>query len=300
MTAMQPATPPLPPGHAVLAERGANYMWPYHVHSHACYELIIMTGHRGQLVVDDHQGSFQPGMAFLLAPGVAHSFHSEQPYPEPRWGISRPTDLSCELVYFHPRLVDPAHVPELTALAPLLSRARLGLSFAAGSEAVARVRELVQGVVATSFPPARIAGLIAALGLLAGAGGEALAEHGAASPYRDEDMIRLEALRELLRRRFREPMSLDQAALAIGVSASTVNHLLAKYARTTFLRMLSDLRLDEAKHLLRDTSDDITSIAFAAGFGSLATFNRRFRREVGVAPHEYRLQPPEPRLTPVP
>ncbi len=286
---MEHASNPIPPGCSLQAESGVNYLWPYQVHGHTCYELIIMRGHAGQLVVNDHQGQFETGTAFLIAPGIAHSFHSSQPYPEPRWGVSRPTDMALDLIYFEPRLIDPVAIPELAPLAPLLSRSRLGLRFEGG--VVERLRQVLAGILASSFPPERVAGVYAALRLLAEDGGTALSRHGVASPYRDEELARLERLRELMRRQYREPMSLDQAASAIGVSASTVNHLLAKYARTTFLRLLSDLRLDEAKRLLRTSDDDITSIAFAAGFGSLATFNRRFRRAVGIAPHDYRLQP---------
>ncbi len=47
-------------------------------------------------------------------------------------------------------------------------------------------------------------------------------------------------------------------------------------------------RLRRAAVRLCQTSDDISSIAFAAGFGDLSTFNRRFRRIIGVSPSAYR------------
>ena len=48
------------------------------------------------------------------------------------------------------------------------------------------------------------------------------------------------------------------------------------------------MRLDEAKRLLRESERDITEIAFEAGFGSLATFNRRFRADEKSTPQEFR------------
>jgi AraC family transcriptional regulator len=47
-------------------------------------------------------------------------------------------------------------------------------------------------------------------------------------------------------------------------------------------------RLGRAAILLRRTSQSISAIAFASGFGDLSTFNRRFRRVMGQSPGAYR------------
>jgi AraC family transcriptional regulator len=47
-------------------------------------------------------------------------------------------------------------------------------------------------------------------------------------------------------------------------------------------------RMKRAAVSLRRTSDNISAIAFAAGFGDLSTFNRRFQRIFGASPSAYR------------
>jgi AraC family transcriptional regulator len=47
-------------------------------------------------------------------------------------------------------------------------------------------------------------------------------------------------------------------------------------------------RLNRAAVRVRRTSESISAIAFAAGFGDLSTFNRRFQRIVGQSPSAYR------------
>jgi AraC family transcriptional regulator len=47
-------------------------------------------------------------------------------------------------------------------------------------------------------------------------------------------------------------------------------------------------RLHRAAVRLRRTDDAISAIAFDAGFNDLSTFNRRFRRLMGLAPGAYR------------
>ena len=78
---------------------------------------------------------------------------------------------------------------------------------------------------------------------------------------------------------------------------------LAQIARLSpyhFLRMFEDLtgttphqyllrnRLHRAALRLKRSGDDVSAIAFAAGFNDLSTFNRRFKKVMGVNPGAYR------------
>jgi AraC-like DNA-binding protein len=47
-------------------------------------------------------------------------------------------------------------------------------------------------------------------------------------------------------------------------------------------------RLRRAAVRLRQTTDPISGIAYEAGFGDLSTFNRRFRRIIGMTPGVWR------------
>jgi AraC family transcriptional regulator len=49
-------------------------------------------------------------------------------------------------------------------------------------------------------------------------------------------------------------------------------------------------RLLRAARRLRASADPVSTIAFSAGFNDLATFNRRFRRFIGVTPSVFRTQ----------
>ncbi len=273
----------IPAGASLAVVRHSCTGWGYYVHGHECFECIHVPTGRGDLVVGDHEASFSAPICLLLAPGLAHCFHTDN---VPREGRV----VAQETLYFAAALVDTAAIPELEPLQPLLSRARLGVLFE--GPVLARVSAALNALAEEGDPTLRIVGMHGLLRILAEAEGRTLAQHEASSPYRREDLKRLDELNLLMNRRFRDPLSLDQVAHELKVSPSTVNHLLAKHHRTTFLKHLSWLRLEEAKRLLRETDDDITRIAFASGYGSLATFNRRFRREVGAAPHEFRAQAP--------
>jgi AraC family transcriptional regulator len=86
-----------------------------------------------------------------------------------------------------------------------------------------------------------------------------------------------------------EPLSL--AGLA-RVAAMSPYHFLRTFravAGMTPHQFILHTRLHRAAARLRRTSESISSIAYAAGFGDLSTFNRRFARVMGVSPGVYRL-----------
>ena len=60
------------------------------------------------------------------------------------------------------------------------------------------------------------------------------------------------------------------------------------------------LRLERAAHALRATAQDVTGIAFDAGYDSLEGFSRAFRRAYGLSPSRYRILPAPPPSLPGP
>ncbi|KEO84838.1 AraC family transcriptional regulator [Tumebacillus flagellatus] len=85
-------------------------------------------------------------------------------------------------------------------------------------------------------------------------------------------------------------LSLDTLAQEAGLSKY---HLLRLF-RTTIGRTpgqyIADLRLEHAERLLARTDDEVTTICFDAGYGSLSSMERAFKQRYGVTPTEYRKQ----------
>jgi AraC-like DNA-binding protein len=272
---------PIPKDQSFIMQHGYSARWSYLVHAHPCYELIWISGGHGTALVGDHQGAFHPEDLFLLAPEVPHSFYSDGFLPDGQV-------LELRALYLMPSLVDSQFAIELSALSQLLSRARRGLHFKGILSAE------IGGMLLSMKTASRLEGLGILYGILErlsqASDGVLLSAHETSARFRGEEMARLDSVHGILRKRYREPISLGEVAKEAGMSISTLNHLLRKYSRMTFLECLNSLRLDEARRMLRNTNQDITGIAFDAGFGSLATFNRRFRAADKLTPHEYRSQ----------
>ncbi|WP_293298015.1 AraC family transcriptional regulator [Pedobacter sp. UBA4863] len=62
-----------------------------------------------------------------------------------------------------------------------------------------------------------------------------------------------------------------------------------KYTRKTYLNFLNEYRVGEAcKKILSGKYDCISAIAYRTGFSSIITFNRVFKKAMGITPTEYK------------
>ncbi len=85
-----------------------------------------------------------------------------------------------------------------------------------------------------------------------------------------------------------ENLSLQAVADAVSVSRYYLSHVFKKKTGITVMQYLLELRMAEAKRLLRHTEEPITDIALRLGFCQSSYFSQVFRECVGCAPSEYR------------
>ncbi|HTF82704.1 MAG TPA: AraC family transcriptional regulator, partial [Cytophagales bacterium] len=73
-----------------------------------------------------------------------------------------------------------------------------------------------------------------------------------------------------------------------GVSESKISMLLKTKFGTTFKQYLTEIRLNEAKRLLKETDLQVAEIAYLVGFGNVSHFNRVFKTGTQLSPTNYR------------
>ncbi|HTW34469.1 MAG TPA: AraC family transcriptional regulator [Rhizomicrobium sp.] len=83
-------------------------------------------------------------------------------------------------------------------------------------------------------------------------------------------------------------ITLDGLAREAGVSAFHFLRVFRVCVGMTPHQFVLRTRLQNAAVELRQTEKPISTVAFDAGFGDLSTFNRRFKRLMGVSPTEWR------------
>ncbi|MBN1577719.1 MAG: helix-turn-helix transcriptional regulator [Chitinispirillaceae bacterium] len=83
-------------------------------------------------------------------------------------------------------------------------------------------------------------------------------------------------------------LSVEIVGKDTGIGVPHISALLQQKHRMNFKQYLNDIRITEAKRLLRETDRTIAEIAFAVGYNSIPHFNRVFRDHTNTTPTEYR------------
>lgn len=91
---------------------------------------------------------------------------------------------------------------------------------------------------------------------------------------------------------YRNPITLSDAAAAVGLSAGYLSRIFRSELKTGFKTYLARVRMQEAKRLLRHSALSVGDIAERCGFSDHSYFTSTFRRATGASPTEYRLRGP--------
>ena len=96
-------------------------------------------------------------------------------------------------------------------------------------------------------------------------------------------------LTEYIRKEYMNDISLDSAGEALGMSPSYIGLVFRKVGETSFLKYLTDIRMEETKRLLRETDLTLREIGERVGIENQNTLIRTFKKAEGVTPGQYRV-----------
>ena len=85
-----------------------------------------------------------------------------------------------------------------------------------------------------------------------------------------------------------EKLTIDSVAAAIGYSRSHLSYCINNAADFNFTTLLSIIRIEDARIMLKSTKKSILEIAIECGFGSERSFYRQFKSITGFSPKDYR------------
>lgn len=97
----------------------------------------------------------------------------------------------------------------------------------------------------------------------------------------------IQRILEYLHRNSRSPLTLGRIATEFGYSDSRFSHIFNENVGCSLSHYLNTLRCRDAAALLLERDLSVLDAAMAAGFESMRTFYRSFRRCFGVTPSQY-------------
>jgi AraC-like DNA-binding protein len=252
---------------------------PWHFHPEG--ELTFIRSGRGRRFVGSSIEPFQAGDLVLLGPHLPHFWHSDPPPPK-----NPAPDSQALVVHFSKNLVaSPLRdLPELHRAHRLLQSASQGLVFS-GKTARNAAESLIP--LCNAAPLACWNAFWELLDTLGSLPGPQVRSLGQELPHPEEGS-RLGKAYAFLLSHFTEPIALADIAAAAAMSPAAFSRFFKRAAGRNLWNFLTELRLDNACRLLRESDQSVTDIALGSGFPTLSSFHRHFRVRHHTHPRAYR------------
>jgi len=115
-------------------------------------------------------------------------------------------------------------------------------------------------------------------------GSEDESEEGSCSNRRQK---LLAEARNYIKRNYAKPLSLDDIASKIDISTYYLSHIFSEESEFSYSAYLTSVRMERARELLLDSTNNISEVAAMVGFESANYFTKVFKKNSGISPKQY-------------
>lgn len=245
------------------------HIWTRHTlqwipHFHDSIEIAcLLTGNADVMIGGEHY-TLTAGDFAIAMPNVLHGYYRE-------------ADIDAFLLIVPRRYCD-AYATILenhTVATPVIRAAQHG------GRLIERIRELIRAYKSTS--PFRREILVGCFTVLFG---EVFSYTGMTESRKAPEETERRLIAYCLENYMQE-ISLDSLADSLHVSRSYISYIFSNKLHVSLPDFIGSLRIAEAKRQIENGAG-ITEAALNAGFSSIRTFNRRFAKESGMTPREFK------------
>ena len=106
--------------------------------------------------------------------------------------------------------------------------------------------------------------------------------------YTDEESDYVRQAKNYILKNYNQNISLESLAEELRLNQSYVSSIFKDGTGINFKQFLTDVRMDNAKRLLRETNMNISQIAYEVGYKNAFYFTNTFTAHEGIKPQEYR------------
>lgn len=254
------------------------------LHQHPEWQLTLILDGRGQLMVGDYLGRFEPGDVFLFSANMPHVFRSDPEYFDLQ-GDKR--SLGHTLFFDFDAL--GKNVWDVAEFFPL----QLWLQQTKGCYALEdRARDHVGDQLRAFESKQGWDRLMTIFGILHQLqDSKNLRLLNRLTPLRDfteSEGKRMAQVMSFIMAQSNRNVHLQEVADVAIMSKEAFCRFFKERTGKTFTEFLNQIRIQEACKLLLETDLSISEIAFQVGFQNLSYFNRTFRKLQGVTPKGFR------------
>lgn len=95
-------------------------------------------------------------------------------------------------------------------------------------------------------------------------------------------------VKQHIQQNFMKSISLEEVSNLVGFNPTYFSSLFKKVSGSNFVDYLSEIRMNNAKELLRETNLSVATICEQVGYSDLKHFTKSFKKNTGIKPSEFR------------
>ena len=107
-------------------------------------------------------------------------------------------------------------------------------------------------------------------------------------PKDDLRQVYVERAKDYIASSYSYPITVEDVADYTGISRSYLFRAFQMYQKQSPKEYLTEFRIRQACHLLRETSLSVASIAYSVGFEDNLYFSKAFKKKMQISPSQYR------------
>jgi AraC-like DNA-binding protein len=254
------------------------------LHQHPQWQLTFISEGKGQLLVGDYIGRFEPGDMYLFSANMPHVFRSDAEYFDPE-GKSR--SLGLTLFYdFQALGKSLSELEEFAALQHWTQRTR-GCFKVEGE-----TKSIVGETLLKMDVQVGLDRFLSALGILQHLQQpddlQVLNKMIPQKDFTETEGKKMGSVMSYILAKSKDDITLDEMAGIAHLSKEAFCRFFKQRTGKTFTEFLAQVRIHQACQLLQESDDSISGIAYQSGFRNLSYFNRTFKKFRGETPKEYR------------
>lgn len=253
---------------------GAGERW----HFHPEYELTLITKGEGKRFVGDDVVNFSAPDLVLIGPNLPHCYSD----------LRESSGYSVQFVLDADRPL--GQLDEMRALESILKASSHGVHFT--GPVVGRLALALKELAGLSMLD-RLAGFIRVLSELSAVRPEdrsQLCRTEFSLNQHDPHTAAISGAVSHVLSRLTEEISIDELLEVTRMSKATFSRHFKRHTGRSLTTFVNEVRVLNAKHLLAETTDSVTEVAYASGFRNLSHFNTQFRRSAGESPRAFRVR----------
>ncbi|MDG1334320.1 MAG: AraC family transcriptional regulator [Crocinitomicaceae bacterium] len=261
----------------LLFQRDMEAVFYDRFHQHEAIQISFIVSGEGELLVGDRIRRYKPGDAFVIGSYLPHLFKSDNSFEIESEMVTvffARTDLD--------RLLD---FEELAQLENLLNEMDLGSALDSNQEEVGSLINQIE--MASSLN--RLSLFFSLLELISESKRSVLSSNLPRKLLSENEGMRMQAVMNFTLDSLSEQIKLDEVAELANMSTNAFCRYFKQRTNKSYFQFLIEIRIEQACTLLTNQVDlSISEVAELSGFQNLSNFNRRFKKEKGVPPSQFR------------